>query len=87
LKIILILGARQHIGTDENVKKIQEQISEDRRYTINKNSEATAVSWSSCQRILTMDLNMKRVATKYVPHFTETEKSKTSVTKHTTPLC
>jgi len=25
------------------------------------------VSWSSCQRILTMDLNMRRVATKSVP--------------------
>ena len=37
--------------TDENVEKIREQISEDRRYTIDEISEATGVSWSSCQRI------------------------------------
>ena len=33
----------------ENVEKIQEKINEDRQYTINEISEATGVSWSSCQ--------------------------------------
>jgi len=37
--------------TDENVEKIREQINEDRRYTIDEISEATFLSWSSCQRI------------------------------------
>jgi len=53
--------------TDENVEKIREQINEDRRYTIDEISEATGVSWSSCQRFLTVDLNMRRVAAKFVP--------------------
>jgi AraC-like DNA-binding protein len=53
--------------TDENVDKIREKINEDRRYTIDEISEATGVSWSSCQRILTVDLNMRRVAAKFVP--------------------
>ena len=43
--------------TDENVKKIQEKINKDRQYTIDEISEATGVSCSSCQRILTVDLN------------------------------
>jgi response regulator of citrate/malate metabolism len=38
--------------TDDNVEKIREQINEDCRYTIDEISEATTVSWSSCQRIL-----------------------------------
>ena len=53
--------------TDENVEKIREKINEDRRYTIDEISEATGVSWTSCHRILTVDLNMRCVATKFVP--------------------
>ena len=45
--------------TDEKAEKIREKINEDRRYTIDKISEATGVSWSSCQPILTVDLNMR----------------------------
>ena len=54
--------------TDENVENIREQINKDRQYTIDEISEATGMSWSSCQQILTMDLNMRRIATKFVPH-------------------
>jgi len=61
--------------TDENVEKIRKQINEDRRYTIDEISEATGVSWSSRQRILTVDLNMRRVAAKFVPRlFTQDQK-------------
>jgi hypothetical protein len=52
--------------TDENVKKIREQINENCRYTIDEISEATGVNWSSCQRIVIVDLNMRRVAAKFV---------------------
>jgi len=48
--------------TDENVEKIREQINQDSRYTIDEISEAIGVSWNSCQRILTMDLNVRCVA-------------------------
>ena len=48
--------------TDENVEIIREKNNEDRRYTTDEISEDTGVSWSSCQRILTVDLNMRRVA-------------------------
>ena len=76
MKIILILGARQQVVPTRMSKKIREQINEDRRYTIDGISEATAVSWSSCQRILTVDLNMRRVAAKFVPRLlTQDQKS------------
>ena len=53
--------------TDENVEKIQQKI-EDHRVTIEEISEAIGVNWSSCQQILTMDLNMRRIAMEFVPH-------------------
>ena len=53
--------------TDENVEKIKKKINEDHWYIIDEISEATGVSWSSCQQILTVDLNMRCVATKFVP--------------------
>jgi len=38
----------------------------DRRRTINELEALTGVSWSSCQRILTEELHIKRVAVKFV---------------------
>jgi len=66
--------------TDENVEKIQEKINEDRRYTIYEISEATGVSWSSCQRILTVNLNMRRVAAKFVPRLLTQDQKNTRLT-------
>jgi transposase len=60
-------SGRPSSHTDENVKKIREKINEDCRYTIDEMSEGTGVSWSSCQRILIVELNMRRTATKFVP--------------------
>jgi len=53
--------------TDQNVETIREQINEDHRYTIDEISGATGVSRSSCQRILIVNLNMRRDAAKFVP--------------------
>ena len=39
----------------------------DHRQTIDKLEALTGVLWSSCQRILTEELHMKRVAAKFVP--------------------
>ena len=67
--------------SDENVEKSRQKINEDRRYTIDEISEAVVVSWSSCQRILTVDLNMRRVAAKFVPHLlTQEQKKNTRLT-------
>ena len=53
--------------TDENIQKIRDAIMFDRRRTIDELEALTGVSWSSCQRILTKELHMKRVAAKFVP--------------------
>jgi len=52
---------------DENLEKVRNAINADRRRTIDEISEITGLSWSSCQRMLTEDLNMKRVSAKFVP--------------------
>jgi len=53
--------------TDENIKKIRDAIMFDRRRTLDELEAVTGVSWSSCQRILTEELHMKRIAAKFVP--------------------
>jgi len=53
--------------TDENITKIRDAITFDRRRTIDELESLTGVSCSSCQRILTEELHMKRVAAKFVP--------------------
>jgi len=73
-------GRQSTSRTDENIEKIREKINEDRRYTIDEISESTGVSWSSCQRILTVDLNMRRVATKFVPRLLTQDQKNTRLT-------
>ena len=51
---------------DENLEKVRNATNADRRRTNDEISEITGLSWSSCQRILTEDLNMKRVSAKFV---------------------
>ena len=52
----------------------------DRRRTIDEISEITGLSWSSCQRMLTEDLNMKRVSAKFVPRLLTEDQKKQSIT-------
>jgi len=54
--------------TDGNVEKVHQAGLADHRWTINKISEITGVSWSSCQHILMEDLMIKWVTAKFVPH-------------------
>lgn len=53
--------------TDENVEKIRLIINDVRRFTIDQISKEAGVSWTSCQRILTEDFQMRRVSAKFVP--------------------
>jgi len=55
--------------TDEYIQKIRNAIMFDRRRKIDELEALTGVSWSSCQRILTEELHMPRVAVKFVPRF------------------
>ncbi|VVC43979.1 Hypothetical protein CINCED_3A025691 [Cinara cedri] len=61
--------------TNENVEKIHKIILEDRRQTIEEVVDRSGVTWSSVQRILSEDLGMRRVASKFVPRLlTEQQK-------------
>ena len=69
-------GRTSTCRNDENLGKVRNAINADRRRTIDEISEITGLSWSTCQRMLTEDLNMKRVSAKFVPRLlTEDQKS------------
>jgi hypothetical protein len=51
----------------ENVEKIRELIHEDRRQAIHELADTIGTSYGVCQEILTENLNMRRIAAKFVP--------------------
>ena len=53
--------------TDDSVARVQEMIRANRRLTIRELSVEVGVSYGTCQAILMQDLNMRRVAAKFVP--------------------
>jgi len=63
---------------DENLERFHNTINADHRQTIGEISEITGLSWSLFQRMLTEDLNMKRVSTKFIPRLLTEDKKKTN---------
>jgi transposase len=63
---------------DENIARICELILEDRHRT-DELVDLSGVSWSSCQRILSEELQMKRVAAKFVPHVLTADQKQSQV--------
>ena len=53
--------------TPEMTAKVREVIIEDRRQTIHDVCNRVGLSYGSCQRILADELNMRRIAAKFVP--------------------
>jgi hypothetical protein len=53
--------------TTENVAKVRETIREDQRCTIHDVCNIVGLSYGTCQRILSDELNMRRIAAKFVP--------------------
>jgi len=54
--------------TPEMILKVCEVILGDRRQTIHDVCNRVGLSYGSCQRILADELNMRRIAAKFVPH-------------------
>jgi hypothetical protein len=52
--------------TTENVAKVREAILENQRRTIHDICDIVKLSYETCQRILTDELNMRRIAAKFV---------------------
>jgi hypothetical protein len=53
--------------TTENFEKIRELIHKDRCQTINELAYTAGISYEVCQEILIENLNMHRIAAKFVP--------------------
>jgi len=65
--------------TDEHIAIIHELILENRRRTIDHLVDLSGMSWSSCQRNLSEELIMKRVAAKFVPHVLTADQKQSQV--------
>jgi hypothetical protein len=61
------LGGPSTSKTTENIKNIQELIHEDCRRTIHELADTIGISYGVCQEILIENLNMRRIAAKFVP--------------------
>jgi len=60
--------------TPETIALIQETIRQDRRRTICDIAEEVDVGYGTCQRVLTEELGMQRVAAKFVPRILTADK-------------
>jgi len=54
-------------STPEMIERVRQIIREDRRSTIDEVSMLVGISHGTCHKILTEDLKMRRVASKFVP--------------------
>jgi len=59
--------------TEETVARVREIIRADRHLTIREVAEEVKIAFVTCQKILTEDLQMRRVAVKFVPHLLTAE--------------
>ncbi|PNF41538.1 hypothetical protein B7P43_G12319 [Cryptotermes secundus] len=59
--------------TPENVAKVRDLILQDRRLTIQDLCNTLGLSYGTCQRILSEELNMRRIAAKFVPRLLQNE--------------
>jgi len=59
--------------TEETVARVREIICADRRLTIREVAEEVRIAFSTCQKILPEDLQMRRVTAKFVPRLLTAE--------------
>jgi hypothetical protein len=61
------LGQPSTSKATENVEKIRELIPKDHHQTTHELTDTVGISYGVCQEILTENLNMHRIAAKFVP--------------------
>ncbi|PNF35236.1 hypothetical protein B7P43_G06872 [Cryptotermes secundus] len=59
--------------TPKSVAKVKDLILQDRRLTIQDLCNTLGLSYGTCQRILSEELNMRRIAAKFVPRLLQNE--------------
>jgi len=69
-------GRPSTVTTTENVAKLREAILENRRPTIHDVCNIVGLSYRTCQRILSDELNMRRIAAKFVPSLLSDDQKK-----------
>jgi len=72
-------GRTTSCTTPETVARIQELIRQDRRRTIRNIAEEVEVGYGTCQWVLTEELGMHRVATKFVPRILTADQKQQNV--------
>ena len=60
-------GRPASISMPEMIERVCQIIREDRRHTIDEVSMLVGISHGTCHKILTGDLKMRRVASKFLP--------------------
>jgi len=68
-------GRSTSCTTPEAVARIQELVHQDRRQTIHNIAEEVGIGYGTCQRVLTQELGMHRVAAKFVPRILTADRS------------
>ena len=69
-------GRPANVRTDENIERLRDMISSDRRLTIRIIAEELNMTKESVRSILTQDLNMRKVCAKLVPRLLNEEQKK-----------
>ena len=62
-------GKQSASTSDANVEKLRLKIQEDRRLTARELAEEVGIPNDTCQAIITVNLGLKRIASKLVPRF------------------
>ncbi|GFS69111.1 HTH_48 domain-containing protein, partial [Nephila pilipes] len=75
-------GRPQTAKSAANVEKVRNLVMADRRLTVREIAEEVGVSKDSVHAILREDLNMNRVATKFVPKLLSPEQKDLSFDEH-----
>jgi len=60
-------GRQVSSSTPEMIERVYQVICKDHRHTIDEVSMLVGISYGTCHKILTEDLKMRRVASKFVP--------------------
>ena len=75
LKTTLVQAGRPPPHTEETVARVREIIRTDRHLTIREVAEDVGISFGTCQKILTEDLQIRRVSAKFVPRILTAEQN------------
>jgi len=69
--------------TTEKVAKVWETLLEDRRRTIHNVCNIVGLSYGTCQRILSDELNMRHIAVKFVPRLLSSDQKEYRISVYT----